>query len=75
MDTNIRFLAVIQEALELEQPITDMNLRFKEDLNVDSIDMLSMIMLLEDELNIDIEPDQLEKLSTIQDVVDFFVEK
>ena len=44
---------------------------FKDDLGADSLDLFEMVMSLEDEFNVSIPTDDLEKLVTVQDVIDY----
>ncbi len=44
-----------------------------EDLELDSIDALDMIALLESEIDIDVNEEELKKIITIQDVVDYII--
>ena len=71
MDNKTKVIAVIEESLELTQPITDTRLRFREDLHADSVDMVSMGLLLEEALSVDIDERQLQTLLTVQDVIDW----
>lgn len=73
-ELKLKILPIIEEALNLTQPITDTTLSFKEDLKADSIDIVSLAMLLEEELDIDIEDNLLDQLRTIDDVI-LFVEE
>lgn len=42
---------------------------FKEDLGADSLDLFEMVMALEEEYDIEIPTEDLEKITTIGDVV------
>ena len=44
--------------------------RFVEDLGADSLDVLSIVELIESELQITISDDELMKISTVQDAYD-----
>ena len=45
--------------------------RFKEDLGADSLDLFELVMAFEDEFGVEIESDELEKMSTVQDVMTY----
>jgi len=45
------------------------------DLGGDSLDSIELVMRLESEFNIDISDEEMEKLLTVQDAVNFVVEK
>ena len=66
--------AVILEELDVNEAKVTMDAKLKEDLGADSIDAVQIIMALEDEFDIKLEDDNLEKISTVGDVVEFIIE-
>lgn len=48
---------------------------FKDDLGADSLDLFEMVMSLEDEFNVSIPTEDLEKFVTVQDVIDYIEEQ
>ena len=44
---------------------------FKEDLGADSLDLFELVMSLEDEFGVSIPTEDLEKVETVQDVMDY----
>lgn len=48
---------------------------FKDDLNADSLDLFEMVMALEDEFQVEIPSEDLERLSTVGDVLEYLEEK
>ena len=48
--------------------------RFKEDLGADSLDLFELVMSFEDEFGVEIESEELEKMSTVQDVMTYIEE-
>lgn len=48
---------------------------FKDDLGADSLDLFEMVMSLEDEFNVSIPTEDLEKLVTVQDVINYIEEQ
>ena len=46
---------------------------FEEDLNADSIDLTDFIMELESEFDVEIPDEDLEKIKTVKDSVDYIV--
>ena len=44
---------------------------FKDDLGADSLDLFEMVMALEDEYEIEIPTEDLEKIATVGDVVNY----
>ena len=47
---------------------------FKEDLGADSLDLFEMVMSLEDEFDVEIPTEELEKMETVGDVVEYIKE-
>lgn len=45
--------------------------RFKEDLGADSLDLFELVMSFEDEFGVEIESEELEKMSTVQNVMSY----
>ena len=48
---------------------------FKEDLGADSLDLFELVMALEDEYSVEIPSEDLEKLVTVGDVMEYLKEK
>ena len=48
---------------------------FKDDLNADSLDLFELGMALEDEFGTEIPSEDLEKLTTVGDVLNYLTEK
>ena len=44
---------------------------FKEDLGADSLDLFELVMSLEDDFGVSIPTEDLEKIETVQDVMDY----
>ncbi len=44
---------------------------FSEDLNADSIDLYNLVMAVEDKYNIEVPAEELEKLLTVGDVMNY----
>ncbi len=66
---------MIREQLHLPETtnITE-NTDFKEDLRADSIELLELTMAVEEEYGIKMEDEDLEKIHTVGDVMDFIRE-
>ncbi len=67
--------AVIEEKLNAEGESITESTSFKDDLNADSLDLFEMVMALEDEFNIEIPSEDLEKLLTVGDVLEYLAAK
>ena len=48
---------------------------FKDDLEADSLDLFEMVMALEDEFGVEIPSEDLEKMATVGDVIEYLREK
>ena len=44
---------------------------FKDDLGADSLDLFELVMALEDEYKIEIPTEELQKIETVGDVIDY----
>lgn len=67
--------AIIEEKLNAEGAEITENTSFKEDLEADSLDLFEMVMALEDEFGIEIPSEDLEKLVTVGDVLEYLAAK
>ena len=66
---------IIAEQLSVEADGIAMETSFKEDLGADSLDLFELVMALEDEYSVEIPSEDLEKLATVGDVVEYLKEK
>lgn len=66
-----RILEIIAEQfnMDVNELYEDMN--FQEDLNADSIELVELVMTIEEEFETEVSEEDLEKLKTIGDVIDF----
>ena len=64
---------LIVESLGIEEDQVTMEASFKEDLKVDSLDLFEMVSL-EDEFDVEIPTEELEKMETVGDVVEYIKE-
>ncbi len=62
---------IIVEVKGIEEDLIQLESRFEEDLEADSLDVVEMIMLLEEEYEFEIPEEVAEKLKTVKDVVDY----
>ena len=65
---------LIVDSLGIEEDQITMEASFKEDLKVDSLDLFEKVMSLEDEFGVEIPPEELEKMVTVGDVVNYIEE-
>ncbi|MDO5416542.1 MAG: acyl carrier protein [Lachnospiraceae bacterium] len=66
---------LIADQLSVEEDIITEASSFKEDLGADSLDLFELVMALEDEYNVEIPAEELEKLSTVGDVMNYLKDK
>ena len=67
--------AIIEEKLNLESADITLETRFKEDLEVDSLDLFELVMALEDEFGTEIPTEELTKLTTVGSVISYIESK
>lgn len=66
---------IIAEQLSTEADGITAETSFKEDLGADSLDLFELVMALEDEYSVEILSEDLEKLVTVGDVMEYLKEK
>ncbi|RKD32891.1 MULTISPECIES: acyl carrier protein [Lacrimispora] len=66
---------IIAEQLNVEEAVITIESSFKEDLGADSLDLFELVMALEDEYSVEIPSEDLEKLTTVQQVMDYLKAK
>ena len=69
MFEKIRDLIVEEVGVDADQ--VTMEASFKNDLNIDSLDLFEMVMALEEEFDVEIPSEELEKMSTVGDIVKY----
>ena len=68
-----KIIELAKENLSIDGEITATS-SFKEDLEVDSLDLMELVMALEEEFDIEIPDADAEKVVTVGDVVDYIKE-
>jgi acyl carrier protein len=66
-----KMLPIIAEHLNVEESEIKAESNFKEDLGADSLDLFELIMALEEEFDVEIPSEDLEKLVTVNDVIEY----
>jgi len=66
---------VIVEQLNVSPDEVKPEAKFQEDLGADSLDIVEMMMALEEKFEIEIPDNDAEKISTVQDLVDYIANK
>lgn len=69
-----RILEIIADQVNRSVDELDPSMEFIDDLNMDSIELVELIMSVEDEFDIEIDEDRLEKVRSIGDVLDLLEE-
>lgn len=62
---------IIREQLNLDDVEITEDTSFKDDLQADSLDLFELVMAFEEEYGIEIPSEDLEKLVTVGDVMDY----
>lgn len=62
---------IIVEQLSVERDKVVPNASFVDDLGADSLDLVELIMAMEEGFDIEIPDEDAEKISTVQDAIDY----
>lgn len=73
LEKRIKEMISLQVAIPIEEISSNMD--FINDLNFDSLDVVEIAMMLEDEFGITIKDEDADRLTTLSVVVDFIEEK
>ena len=65
---------IITEQLGIDEKDVTLDSAFIEDLGADSLDIVELIMAMESEFDMEIEDDDVEDISTVEDVVNYIKE-
>lgn len=70
-----RMREIIAEQLNCDGETIGLDTSFKDDLGADSLDLFELVMALEEEYELEIPAEELTKLETIGDVVEYLKNK
>lgn len=70
-----KVIDIIVEQLNVTREECAPEASFINDLGADSLDLVELIMEMEENFNVMVSDDELEKVRTIQDVIDFLKRK
>jgi len=70
-----RVIEIIMEQLDVTKEECVPEASFIDDLGADSLDLVELIMEMEENFGIQISDEELEKIRTIQDVIDYLKSK
>ena len=62
---------MLADQLNIDVDQITLETSFKDDLGADSLDLFELVMALEDEYKIEIPTEELQKIETVGDVVDY----
>ena len=62
---------IVAEQLSVEEGQVEPATSFVNDLGADSLDLVELIMALEEKFGVEISDEQAEKITTVQEAVDF----
>jgi len=73
VDERVKKIVVEQLGVKEEEVTNESS--FVDDLGADSLDTVELVMALEEEFNVEIQDDEAEKITTIQQAIDFIGSK
>ena len=62
---------IIAEQLSIDASEIELTSNFKEDLEADSLDLFELVMALEEEYDVEIPSEDLEKIATVEDIIEY----
>ena len=62
---------ILVDQLDVEEDEVTMDANSQEDLDADSLDMVDLVMSVEEEFDLKIEDEDVEKIKTVGDIVSF----
>ena len=70
-----RITEIVKEQLNMQDVTITAQTSFEKDLEVDCLDLFELVMALEEEYDVEIPSEDLEKLTTVGAVMDYLKEK
>ena len=70
-----KLISIVAEQLNVEEEEVRPETDFRKDLGADSLDLFELVSALEEEYDVEIPSEELEKLNTVQAVVVYLEEK
>lgn len=71
MAVESKMIDIIVEQLSVDRDKVVPGASFVDDLGVDSLDLVELIMAMEEEFDVEIPDEEAEKITTVQDAIDF----
>ncbi len=66
---------ILAEQFSMEEDDINMDTSFTEDIGADSLDLVELVMALEQEFDVEIDDDEVEKIKTVGDAVRYIKDK
>ncbi len=66
-----KIVDIIKEQLNIDDIEITEETSFKDDLGVDSLDLLELVMAFEEEYDVELDPEELEGIQTVGDIVSY----
>ena len=66
-----KIAALLNEKLDIDTADVTLEASFKEDLEIDSLDLFDLVMSIEEEFGLELPSEELEKLTTVGAMVDY----
>ncbi len=70
-----KVIKLISDATKIDAGKIGMETNFVEDLNLDSLDIVELMMKMEDDFGVEIPEEDAEGLKTVKDVVSYLAKK
>jgi acyl carrier protein len=70
-----KVIKLVMEQLDVTKEECVLEASFIDDLGADSLDLVELIMEMEEKFGVEIADEELEKIRTIKDVIDFLTKK
>ena len=67
--------SIIADQLNVSEEEIKPESKFKDDLGADSLDLFELVMALEEEFGVEIPSEDLEKLATVNDAIEYMKAK
>ena len=70
-----KVIKLVSDATKVDIAKISMNTTFVDDLNLDSLDIVELMMKMEDEFGVEIPEEEAEGLKSVQDVISYLESK
>ncbi|HXH30396.1 MAG TPA: acyl carrier protein [Bacteriovoracaceae bacterium] len=75
MELQEKVIKLVSEATKMDSANISTSTSFVDDLNLDSLDMVELMMKMEDEFGVEIPEDETENLKSVGDVITYLKAK